>query len=134
MNENHVAYYDETLNRHKYIRTKIGVWQEPEIVESDPSWSNAISSIKVDSNDIPCMVYYSNGLKYAKYTSSSTVINIGAGSQDIDSAFAYPSFADLSKGDKINFDFNPMIKKLNVDNYPRDSKIWKSLKCIVRPQ
>ena len=38
------------------------------------------------------------------------------------------------KGVKINFDFNPIIIKLNVDNYHRDSKIWKSLKCIVRPQ
>lgn len=38
------------------------------------------------------------------------------------------------KKDKINFDFNPMIIKLNVDNYLRDSKTWKSLKCIVRPQ
>lgn len=38
------------------------------------------------------------------------------------------------KGDKIAFPFDPTIKKLNADNFLRDSKTWKSLKCIVRPQ
>ncbi len=38
------------------------------------------------------------------------------------------------KGGKTTFDFNQTTKKLNADNFLRDSKTWKSLKCIVSPE
>lgn len=40
----------------------------------------------------------------------------------------------ILKGDKINFDFNPMIKNLNKNNLTRESKTWKFIICIVHPK